>query len=381
MRFLRYVGLWPYQSALTKFLRSFTMFLMAESILIPEAVAFIKIARIDMVNILECIPTMIIALACGIKLINMVYNNEKMKMLLAKVIADWSLMTVKREKKILRSYGERARQFTIGYAYWMFLTSIMFVSLPFLRILNQDPETADSSDYSIIPFEVDYFVDTNEYYYPILIHCYLCTAAHVFIIIAVDTMFITFVQHTCGMFTILSYRVEHMADFEGVDERSDCDSAKNKAHRRIADCIFRHKELLGFVDLIESTYSTYFFIQLGLNMIIMSITGVQTMMNANIPHEFMRHLSFTIGQLVHLFFECWQAQQIIDHSVLLSESIGKAEWYRTSIKSKKLIAIMMMKSLVACKLTAGKMIVLCFESFTMVVSKSVSYFTVLRTLQ
>ncbi|KAF7403277.1 hypothetical protein HZH68_006071 [Vespula germanica] len=151
-----------------------------------------------------------------------------------------------------------------------------------------------------------------------------------------------------------------MADTE--NEKSDL-NLDDKAYWRIISCIRQHKEIIDFVDRIESIYSTYFFLQLGYNMINMSITGTQIVLYADEMFEFIRLTLLALAQLLHLFFECWQAQQLIDHSALIHESICKAAWYRTSVKSKKLIGIMLIKTLETSKLTAGKLLVLCFECF------------------
>ncbi|KAL2727263.1 odorant receptor 22a-like, partial [Vespula squamosa] len=230
---------------------------------------------------------------------------------------------------------------------------------PIFKIITEDSETSDKS---IVPFEVDYLslIDVKKHYYIILIHCYICVIAHILIIIAVDTMFIKFIQHSCAMFAILGYHLEHMAGTE--NEKSDLNS-DDKSYWRIISCIRQHKEIIDFVDRIESIYSTYFFLQLGYNMINMSITGTQMVLYADETFEFIRLTLLASAQLLHLFFECWQAQQLIDHSALIHESICKAAWYRTSVKSKKLIGIMLIKTLETSKLTAGKLLVLCFECF------------------
>lgn len=84
----------------------------------------------------------------------------------------------------------------------MIMTSLTFIMFPIFKILTQDSKTSDKS---IVPFEVDYLslIDVKKHYYLILIHCYSCVIVHILIIIAVDTMFITFIQHSCAMFAIL----------------------------------------------------------------------------------------------------------------------------------------------------------------------------------
>ncbi|KAL2727274.1 odorant receptor 22a-like [Vespula squamosa] len=87
----------------------------------------------------------------------------------------------------------------IGY---MIMTSLTFIMFPIFKIITEDSETSDKS---IVPFEVDYLslIDVKKHYYIILIHCYICVIAHILIIITVDSILIKFIQHSCAMFAIL----------------------------------------------------------------------------------------------------------------------------------------------------------------------------------
>ena len=52
-------------------------------------------------------------------------------------------------------------------------------------------------------FKSNYFVDEDKYYYYLIMHEYLATFFNVTIMISVDTMYMKFVEHACGMFSIL----------------------------------------------------------------------------------------------------------------------------------------------------------------------------------
>lgn len=57
------------------------------------------------------------------------------------------------------------------------------------------------------PYHVEYFVDLNKYYYPVLIHNYLATAIRLTIIVASDTCVIILVQHCCALFSVIRYDI------------------------------------------------------------------------------------------------------------------------------------------------------------------------------
>ena len=52
-------------------------------------------------------------------------------------------------------------------------------------------------------FAVEYYVDSEKYFYPILFHgltvLFIATMSQV----AVDSMYVVYVQHACGMFAVL----------------------------------------------------------------------------------------------------------------------------------------------------------------------------------
>lgn len=52
---------------------------------------------------------------------------------------------------------------------------------------------------------VEYYVDMNKYYFPILIHGYLTVVICVTSIVATDAIFMIFVQHVCGLFIITGW--------------------------------------------------------------------------------------------------------------------------------------------------------------------------------
>jgi len=52
-------------------------------------------------------------------------------------------------------------------------------------------------------FRTEYFLDSQRYYYPLLVHSYIGTLGFVSIVVAIDSMLVFHVQHECGMCEIL----------------------------------------------------------------------------------------------------------------------------------------------------------------------------------
>lgn len=54
-------------------------------------------------------------------------------------------------------------------------------------------------------FHVEYFYDLDKYYYPLVIHSYFGTTAYMTVAVAIDSMFMVYVQHACAIFAIIGY--------------------------------------------------------------------------------------------------------------------------------------------------------------------------------
>lgn len=62
----------------------------------------------------------------------------------------------------------------------------------------------NGSRYREFPLPVDYYhLDTQKYYFYIIMYSYPCLSMGLLITIANDAMFIVYVQHCCGLFTAL----------------------------------------------------------------------------------------------------------------------------------------------------------------------------------
>ncbi|XP_014601884.1 PREDICTED: uncharacterized protein LOC106785714 [Polistes canadensis] len=265
--------------------------------------------------------------------------------------------------------------------------SIYFVALTYI-ILPLTPKILDI----VIPlnetrpikfiFYAEYNVDEKKYFWYILMHGYAVSAASISILIATDTLIVRYVQHAVAVFNVIGYRLRNLKKCVKKDNGSNNNiSINDKIHCHIINCMKQHQNILRFTDLLESTYSHQIFFEIFINMLLMSITGVQTVMKLGEPDEVIRLGFFCIGQAIHLYFVNIPGQKLIDHSVLLTDSAYFGEWYDVPPKSRKLLSMIILRSSKPCKLTGGKVLVLSIEKFKNVLRASISYFTVLASLK
>ncbi|XP_051173129.1 odorant receptor coreceptor-like [Leptopilina boulardi] len=94
-----------------------------------------------------------------------------------------------------------------------------------------------------------------------------------------------------------------------------------------------------------------------------------------------RYMILTLVEIFQLFHKFWQCQTLIDHSTLFRNSIYNSNWYNTSLRTKKMLYIMLIKSEKVCKLTGGKFFDMSYHTFVKILSSAASYFTVLSTIK
>lgn len=54
----------------------------------------------------------------------------------------------------------------------------------------------------VLPFEAYYFVDERKYFYYIFFQAFVAAQIAITVLIAYDAMFMTFVEHVCGIFSV-----------------------------------------------------------------------------------------------------------------------------------------------------------------------------------
>ncbi|XP_072764368.1 odorant receptor 13a-like isoform X2 [Anoplolepis gracilipes] len=302
----------------------------------------------------------------------------KIRALFDQIQSDWQLLIKSTQIKILNNYAQSGRTFTIIYASAFYSALILFMLVPLQPLLFQS-----SSNNTARPLlhRVEYYIDMDKYYFPILIHGYVTAIVCVSIAIAADTMYVIMIQHVCGLLKIIGQQLENTIKEDSLEVNLKPSIKDDKPYKNIIENIHAHKNALRFASLIEATFSQMFLMLAGFNMLIMSMTGVTAVTNKDKPEEFLRQTTFACALLVHLFFESFQAQSLIDHSAYIHTSLMNLTWYQTSFRTRKILIFMIMKTREPCVLTAGKMFVISMDTFSTIVRTSVSYFTMLRSVQ
>ncbi|KAG5306778.1 OR13A protein, partial [Acromyrmex insinuator] len=359
------VGQWPYQTNRSSNAIIIIIVSLAGTQFIAKICGLFSIDNIDL--FIDSLSPLVVDVGCGVKLITCVLKATEIRALFDQIQYDWQLLITSSQIKILNNYAQNGRTFTIIYASAFYSALMLFMSIP-LQSLLLDSSSNDTTRLLLHQVEY-YFIDMEKYYLPILIHGYTTAVICVSIAIAADTMYVIVVQHVCGLFMIIGQQLENIVKEDNLEINFNPSIKEDKPYENI----------IQFASLIEAVFSQMFLVVAGFNMLIISMTGVTAVSNMDKPEEFLRQITFSCALLVHLFFESFQAQRLIDHSTYIHTSLMNIAWYQTSARTRKILIFMLMKTREPCVLTAGKMFVISMDTFSTIVRTSVSYFTMLRS--
>ncbi|XP_014298546.2 odorant receptor 13a-like [Microplitis demolitor] len=189
-------------------------------------------------------------------------------------------------------------------------------------------------------YETEYYVDQDEYYVPILLHAYFTVPLSVGGIVFFDNMLGTFIHHACAMLEILRFALE-----------------------------------------LDASINIAYFIVLGLSLLVLTVTGMTTVIKLHQPDEAIKFGAFTMGAFFHLFYSSFQGQILITQSEKVFNSIYESEWYNLPRYHQNLLNIILLKSIKPFTVSAGKLYILSMDTFSIVLKNAMSFFTVLSSMR
>ncbi|XP_044598685.1 odorant receptor 22c-like [Cotesia glomerata] len=377
------IGQWPYQSS-RKSLVLITVIWVAFLLqAIPQIIAMV-VHRDDWAVLFEAFSSFVIDLAFIIKYYNTIQKSDLVKELFDSMRHDCSGLSHNSEIASMQDHANLGYLLSASYAGIGYVLVMIFVTEPVLpRIINLFTETNDTiSPKFSLPLE--YIIIDKEKHYPVMF-----TISNIFVmniivtVISCDITLITFVTHACGLFAVVGSRVKN-SPVDASIKRGIIKPLSNSMdipYRHLVSCIRGHRRALEFAERLEYAYTVSFGILVGLNLPVISVTGLQIITQSNTVEQLLKYLSFTLSVVMHIFFLCFLSQQLTDTSSQIQECITDVKWYHISTKAQKLLILMTMNSQASCKLTAAKIMELSIENFGMMMKTCGSYFTMLLSMQ
>ncbi|XP_032675074.1 uncharacterized protein LOC116845930 [Odontomachus brunneus] len=294
----------------------------------------------------------------------------------------WDILKNEAEREIMRKYSLSGQLFStavllivvmslISYSVFQFTPNILNLMFP----LN---ETRPHHFYAV----TEYFVDEETYFYPLLCHWLIGVFVNFLIAITVFMLFTVYVEHICGMFSVASYRIEH-----SISQCMPCNLREKQDRmisRNIVAAMDIHRKALKCSSFLLTTFAPYFFLITVIGVISLSLNFFRVLnaitMQKNVNELFSPMMVICMCTVCMFIASCC-GQKITDHSNKVFYNAYNTKWYEISTKTQKLFLFIMTNTTKEYLLCVGTIIESSIIGFCKLMSSSVSYFTVIYTLQ
>ncbi|XP_077287683.1 uncharacterized protein LOC143912274 [Arctopsyche grandis] len=207
-----------------------------------------------------------------------------------------------------------------------------------------------------------------------------------------EWMYYTVVSHICVQFKILAYKIQTVVDDQLNDDfknnitNANCNNWKinyvqidnRKIEKKLREYIQTHQKLIRLSENMDGVFSAANLYNFCVSAILICLVGFNFTELSSV--RLVLFLLFFFASFTQIFFLCWFGNNLIETSSELSSAAFNSYWYMTGKSVKTTLLIMMSRSQKPLKFSASRFYVVSLKSFTMVMSTSWSYFTLLKTI-
>ncbi|XP_039311572.1 uncharacterized protein LOC120359132 [Solenopsis invicta] len=229
-----------------------------------------------------------------------------------------------------------------------------------------------------IYIRTEYFVNQEDYYFLIFLHLNAAMWIGVTAILAVGTMLLTYFWYICGMFNIASFRIEKAmmtSILQNITQENEI-----LIYKGIIYAIDIHRKATELSQYFIKSFEGSFFCIIATVMVSLSCTLVEIASVNNIE-EFLPFSIIIVTVYVYMVLGNYTAQEVMDHNKRVFATVYNVQWYIAPLRIQKMLIFLLLRGNKAFNLNLGGLFVGSLESAAMLSSASVTYFTVLYSIQ
>ncbi|RLU15094.1 hypothetical protein DMN91_012981 [Ooceraea biroi] len=374
-------GLWPCNRTMLVQFQSFVFSLTMISFIIFQLTTFLTTeCTLDL--IIEILSISFFQLLCVIAYNSFWSNAHVLERLLKNLQYICSDLKDKNEIAIIKRYGHIAKCVAIAFTLLTICGIFILTLLPILpRIFDIFFLVNVSEPYRNIYIRTEYFVDEEEYFYFILLHLYAVTYIEGVTLLGGAVTMTGYGIYSCGLFNIASYRIEQAIriNSDEVTNRKN----KREIDKKISHAVDIHRTSVEYTECYLYNFNGTYCMLTVILVICLSLHlfGIFQAIYLNRMDDFLIHCSFTVCTLTCSLGCNYMGQAYIDHYNNVFSTVYNVRWYVACVRVQRLILFLLQKGTKPYGMKFGGLYTLSLESFAMLSTASISYFTVLCSLQ
>ncbi|KAL6419407.1 hypothetical protein ACFW04_014805 [Cataglyphis niger] len=197
--------------------------------------------------------------------------------------------------------------------------------------------------------------------------------------VGIGTTLIAYFQYTCGMIRISSYRIKYAMHVDTLKNNK----LKNEILilQRIISAIDIHRQAIKLIKLLVFKIEKMLFCLILVGVTCLSLNLFRIASYADNVMEILFPFVFVIISVLYMFVANYVAQNLTDHNNDFFATVYDVQWYEAPLHIQKLILFLLLKGSKKFTVSIGGLFVGSLECFATLVKTSVSYFTVIYSMQ
>ncbi|KAH8275696.1 hypothetical protein KR044_002911 [Drosophila immigrans] len=211
---------------------------------------------------------------------------------------------------------------------------------------------------------------------------------------AEDSLFGFFITYTCGQFRILHERVDVLVLKIKKNSSTNADITKlqQKQIEELHSCARQHNKIILFAKRLEDFFSPILLVNLIISALLICMVGFQLVTSKYMfIGDYIKFVIYISSAISQLYIICKNGDLLIQHSTITAWHLYNCDWDGLQNKDNTISAytnsefrtnlqFMIMCSQRPVRITTFKFSTLSLQSFTAILSTSMSYFTLLRSV-
>ncbi|XP_071873043.1 uncharacterized protein [Bombus fervidus] len=379
-KYLQIVGQDPRQRDIFRSIIVTIMVISITGILVPTSLeVYRSLYDKDMDGVIECMPHLIAAITSIVKILNVHFNRENFRKLFEFVRKQWEELKLTNDLRVLEEVTIQGSKMAQLYRNTLLIFMILFLLVPLLFPILDVVLPLNETRPRQQLFRVNYiFFDHEEYFFYIYLQLAWGSVIVVMIIVTVDSLYMLIIHHSSGLFAVCGCEIQRATASPNYITRENI--FENATYEKFRNCVMMHKEAIQFYSILNESSQGSYLIQVGLNILSISTTAVQTVVKLNKPEEAIRSAVFCGACQFHLFLLSLPGQVLLDHCSDLADNIYSSKWYKAPVQIQKVLYVMQIRCRRFCSLTAGGLYEMNIENFGITFKTCISYITMLMSL-
>ncbi|XP_071873033.1 uncharacterized protein [Bombus fervidus] len=378
-KYLRFVGLDPHQK--NGLITVIIMMTSITTVLIPMSIALYESLYTKNLDVmLECLPHLAAIVTSFVKIMNVYLNRENFRKLFDSITNEWQQLKLSQDLYILEEVTMRGSKMAKLYRNTLMIFMVLFLLAPLISpmmdILLPLNETRPRQQL----LNVNYVLfDSHNYFFCVYLQLSWVAIVVSISIVTVDSLLMLIVHHNSGLFIVCGHQIQkntrHLNSFtnEAVLERY--------TYKQIKNCVIMHNKAIHFYDILDENNRLSYMIQIGLTMIGITTTAVQTVINLDRPGISIKSAVLCGANQFHLFMLSLPGQILVDHCTELTKQLYCSTWYGVPVKTQKMLYMMQIRTRSPCTLTACGLYQMNIENFGTTFKTCISYITMMLSLK